>query len=381
MSAGEPPDTAGKVPQPDDEQSGTPEARRTRPPIASRTWKTSRERAAVLRAGILSILTVLAIAVAASLFWYSASQTLSSVSQRLTSEAQLAGRRVTDNSSREWSARESKEDLQRRLDTARVSTPRDDSTLRSLQQQIDRRELELDIIARQREVLSEQYDDARQNLASFNRAQEQQRVRSLAFSAVATITGVGLLLALAYFRSEKRREFENYKIILELDTEIGGDGDDFTLPALWLANRDQLKSYHRLVLNYANSTRRTTLIALSFGFAFLVVAGALAPFARTASAAVATSIAATAGAGVTAFVAQAVLRNADSSSKELLAFFSHPLEVEKMLAAERLINGMPAGAQDEAKLLVIQALTNSTPQAGSDGDALIRAVRQVLGKE
>jgi hypothetical protein len=185
---------------------------------------------------------------------------------------------------------------------------------------------------------------------------------------------ISAILLLMYFRSEKRREYENRHILAQLEEsgpEAVVDIDDVMgLETLWQANRDQLQHYHRLVLNYATSTRQTTQFALLAGFSFLILVGLFALVARSLASAVASSVVATAGAVVTGFIAHAVLRNADTSSREMLAFFSHPLEVERVLTAERVIRSMPPAAQEVAKLRIVEGLTRTRTPSGAVGDVL-----------
>ena len=175
---------------------------------------------------------------------------------------------------------------------------------------------------------------------------------------------VAAILLYRYVRSEKYRSFENREILeqlhaADLATATGEPEDPLDFIALWRNNRDQLTSYHQLVLNYASSSRQTTILTLLAGFTFLLIVGVVAMFTHTLASAVTSSVVAAAGAAVTGFIGNAVLKNADTSSREVLAFFSHPLDVERTLAAERLIRAMPAGSQEAAKLLVIQSLTGT----------------------
>jgi hypothetical protein len=160
-----------------------------------------------------------------------------------------------------------------------------------------------------------------------------------------------------YLSSEKRREHENRLLVATMDKPATVAGDPFELNTRWLDNQQQLQNYHQLVLNYASSTRQTTLATLVAGFSFLVIIGVVAISARDIPSAIATSVLATATAAVTAFIARAVLRNADTSSREMLSFFSHPLEVQRLLAAERVAQGMPESARHQADLLIVSALT------------------------
>ncbi|MFG1944310.1 hypothetical protein [Nonomuraea sp. NPDC048826] len=179
--------------------------------------------------------------------------------------------------------------------------------------------------------------------------------------AVALIFAAALLFW--YVRNEKRRTFENQQVLKDIRERDLPVDDSLTLRALWRDNRDQLQLYHKLVLNYASSTRQTTLATLLVGFSFLVAAGAFSLFADNVASAVAVSVVSAAGAAVAGFIAQAVLKNSETSSREVLAFFSHPLEVERILAAERVIESMPESARDAARLLIVQALTRTSETA------------------
>lgn len=177
-----------------------------------------------------------------------------------------------------------------------------------------------------------------------------------------------VLLSLAYrlLQRERRDAYENARLLASLGTPETKD-DPFDLQTLWRANREQLKTYHQLVLNYASSTRQTTIITLAVGFTFLLVIAGVATLSTSIPAAIAASVVAAAGTALTGFIANAVLRNADTSSNEVLSFFAHPLEVERVLTAERIISKMPASAHDSAKLLIIQSLTSQTQV--KDGDS------------
>ncbi|MEZ0074700.1 hypothetical protein [Planotetraspora sp. GP83] len=171
---------------------------------------------------------------------------------------------------------------------------------------------------------------------------------------------IALGLTLGYLYSEKRRAFNNRTIIQSLTESPSRAENPLDLKSLWVNNRERLQLYHQLVLNYAASTRQTTLVTLLAGFTFLLTAGAVATFVNTVASAVVISVVSTVGAAVTGFVARAVLKNADTSSREVLAFFAHPLEVERMLTAERVIEDMPEQARPDARLLIVEALTRNS---------------------
>lgn len=172
---------------------------------------------------------------------------------------------------------------------------------------------------------------------------------------------LGDMLIITYVRVSKYRDFQNDLIVKELtktEEQLPLDGTS-ELSNLWRANEEQIKGYHRLVLNYAASTRLTTQLVMLAGFLFLLAVSIFAIFSHTLASAVASSVVATAGAAVTGFIARAILRNSESSSREVVNFFSHPLETQRILTAQRLIETMPEESQQQAKLQMIKALTQA----------------------
>ena len=145
---------------------------------------------------------------------------------------------------------------------------------------------------------------------------------------------------------------EEVDALVEESTEAGLD-----LPGLVRANSAQLKRYHQLVTDHAERSRQFTLAAIGVSFSYLMLVLIAAALATSDSAAIATGLVGTAGAAMGAFLGQTVLRNAESSSSELLALASHPIAVERLLNAERLIRGLPEDRQAEAVLIVLEALT------------------------
>jgi hypothetical protein len=185
-----------------------------------------------------------------------------------------------------------------------------------------------------------------------------------------TVSGSFVLVATGFtlfYEGEKRRQWINEVLIesARKDQAAKADGapagpaqSPLGLDALWNANRAQIENYHKIVLSYASSSRIYTLTALSVGFIFIAVVGFIAVHASGTAAAISASIVTAVSAALTGFVARATLRNSEASSKELRAFFEHPLDLERALAAERLVGDMTnRGDQAQARLRVIDYLT------------------------
>lgn len=183
------------------------------------------------------------------------------------------------------------------------------------------------------------------------------RLYTMLVVAAALVAGI----AFFYVLGEKRRQFESTFVLDALDASLADRSvNALAFDQLWQTNRDRLGAYHRLIQNYASSSRQLTMVTLLSGFVFLLIVGGAALLVRNTAAAVAASVVAAAGAALAGFVGRTVLRNAATSSREVLTFFAHPLEVERMLSAERLIGRMPEDARSEALTLIIKALTRTT---------------------
>lgn len=162
---------------------------------------------------------------------------------------------------------------------------------------------------------------------------------------------------------ERRRTFLTRRAFDAIEAESrqregqdpGGDGDPQAVAA-WAANRARIEGYHRLVTEYASTTRQVTQVALIVGLVFVGGLAVLAVLTNDTPSAVATSAIGVAGTAFVGFVTNAILKNAEASSREVLAFFSHPLEVDRILRAERLVEGMPEDDRSAAKLAIVQAL-------------------------
>lgn len=176
---------------------------------------------------------------------------------------------------------------------------------------------------------------------------------------------IAILVAMtvsAYILQEKKRQFRVEYALQQVAAE-NTEQDSVELAALWKANKSQLGHYHQIVVSHAESSKRSTRWFLIVGFLFVLGAGALTLLSTRLETAIGTTVIAAAATALTGFVAKAVLRNAATASSELQMFFNHPLEVERALAAERLVEAFETPARrDEARLLIIQSLTRERQQ-------------------
>jgi hypothetical protein len=195
------------------------------------------------------------------------------------------------------------------------------------------------------------------------------RVTSAAYIAAGVLLALGLLYVPVkrHLRLEAERRAEIATALKAIEQEQEKEPST-EFENLWVSNKQQLRHYHRLVLKYAESTRQLTRLTLVGAAVLMLGVGAFSLFANSTSAAISSSVLTAVSAAVTGYVARAVLRNSESSSEELGAFFAHPLEVERALAAERIVRTMPEGEQGAAKLIIVKFLA-AKRVAAQPGDA------------
>ncbi|WP_415973803.1 hypothetical protein [Rhodococcus sp. 077-4] len=170
---------------------------------------------------------------------------------------------------------------------------------------------------------------------------------SVIYSLIWAALLVSNALVTTYLHLERKTQRENASQFIRLLPHLSEDGEtsqsdadatNLELAALWTENRERLEIYHQLVTGFARSTRLTTIITIVTGFLFIVLIGVIGTLANAIPGAITSSNVAASGAILTGFIGKAVISNSASSQRELLAFFNHPIEVERALRAERLID-------------------------------------------
>jgi hypothetical protein len=319
-------------------------------------WQRSPERRELRRVGYVCLGVVLIpslIVLGVLLYRQTAYSGAVSAATSIADQARisLAGKQNVEDMSREALSNDLS-NLQEAQDAGVISTDAEQTAVQS-----DQNDVKTAVAATK--LAEDKFDAAERTVANVKKSYNLVGVW-LAYSIFVVALILATALVYQYFKSEKRRAFNSRRILDELRDKEATDEDPLDFMVLWKNNRDQLTEYHKLVLNYASSTRQTTILTLLAGFSFLLIVGVIALFAHSVPSSVAASVVAAAGATVTGFIGNAVLHNADTSSREVLAFFAHPLDVERVLAAERLVREMPESSQEAAKLLVVQALTRTS---------------------
>ncbi len=135
--------------------------------------------------------------------------------------------------------------------------------------------------------------------------------------------------------------------------------DDLGLEQLWKKNQELLLVYHKLAETQArsgyNSAQAATWLGLfvvigTIGAAFLAPSGA----ASIAAGLVGASASAAAG-----YVGATYLKLQQSTKDQLRSYFDQPVELSRVLTAERLLRELPSDQRGEAALVLIRSLCGS----------------------
>lgn len=209
------------------------------------------------------------------------------------------------------------------------------------------------------------YEDLIRAVRRSNEARSMALVASFLFGTVVSVGGIVVWAGVL----EERRSFLARRALAAVELESreqeralwGEGGDPHSHDAAWAANRARMEGYHQLVMGYASSTRQLTQAALVIGMVFVGGLAVLALLTNDTASAVATSAIGVAGTGFAGFVTKAILRNAEASSREVLAFSTQPLEVERILRALRIVDSMPDEERAQAQLVIVEALVSARP--------------------
>ena len=185
-------------------------------------------------------------------------------------------------------------------------------SVEQLQQTLQSDQKQLQVATAKSQLAQNKYNTAQAATATARSRQGNPLGQWIIYIGAVGALAIGDALFMVYVYGDKRREFEN-RLIVQSFAESKSQLTDLTTQ--WNANEEQLNGYHRLVLNYAKSSRATTKFTLLSGFAFVLILSIFALTSHRLASTVASSVIATAGAVVTGFIARAVLRNAENSSK------------------------------------------------------------------
>lgn len=184
-----------------------------------------------------------------------------------------------------------------------------------------------------------------------------------------SVVGVALAVVLGYggmglflYRQTRQRYFvvrQRLGLANKLEDrerEIAESGQALDLASLWAITQQRIEYYHQIATSQSESSFRSGTIASFAGFVLLLIVGVVGAFSTSLTASIAVGAVGAAGAAMAAFLGSTFMKTQAASTEQLRQFFIQPVEFSRVLAAERLIESLPAGDRAESVKLVLASM-------------------------
>ena len=320
-------------------------------------WLGSGERRSVSRARTYIVLGLVVIAAVGTVSWLMYDSAVSRELDRAKIDHEEALAEVEASQRALAAASSGLSSAQQDLQSETAGLSPSSSVVEALQSEIVRRQQALDA-----ETAVERESERVRVDARSSEAEAQARVNDrwtylLALLVGFVVCGISAVALYRLYSAEQRRRHDN-RMLLDSAQPISDEDDDpFSYASRWDTNRNRLNSYHSLVSNYAESSRSLTMATLIGGLVFLAILTLVAVTVDNSASTVAVALVGVSGAGLAGIVVRSVLQNAEASSSELREFFLHPVDVERFLVAERIVDSMEGTDQSAARLAIVKGLT------------------------
>lgn len=204
---------------------------------------------------------------------------------------------------------------------------------------------------------------------------EYNREASLLFGAIGFGLGVyfGVLGALLY-RSQQHRAWYDRVVVLRAKRDLDAvekavaDADDLTLNSLWTVTQKRLDYYHRIATGQSEKSFTYGLVAAAVGLSVIVITAAASALAHNAAGSAAAGVVGLAASGISAYLGATFIRLQETTTKQLRAYFSQPLELSRYLAAERLLGSLDATNREQALQHLIRSIAANGREGTSESD-------------
>lgn len=179
--------------------------------------------------------------------------------------------------------------------------------------------------------------------------------------------GFGILAYLAVY-SLLRTYFQRAAIVeestrqardkLNQAEEMVASRDSLELPVLWAVTQRRLDYYHSIATGQARRSFRNAQIAMSIGFALLLIFAILAVNSTSITGSIVSGALGASSAALTGYVGRTFIRSQENAAFHLRSYFLQPLEFSRYLAAERVITSLPKETPKELIGLIVRAIAN-----------------------
>lgn len=142
--------------------------------------------------------------------------------------------------------------------------------------------------------------------------------------------------------------------------------DRLRLVALWTNNQERIDIYQEIATKQSRESFRNGQAAILIGFWFVLLIGMFAAFSSNGTAAIAASVIGVAGAALSGFIGHTFLRSQAEASKQLRQYYEQPLDLARILSAERLLEMIDVPDRGPVVAKMVENLTACLPTNDED---------------
>jgi hypothetical protein len=160
-------------------------------------------------------------------------------------------------------------------------------------------------------------------------------------------------------------KFNNYQIQLQREQLLAEYQTDLNasleLRDLWVLNQKRLDLYHQIATNQAKNSFRNAQLAAGIGFLILVGSAAFVWFSNSKVTAITNGAIGVFGGALGAYIGGTFMKAQHGAAEQLRQYFDHPLELSKILIAERLIENLPVDQRSDSVQRLTQTIVTGRP--------------------
>ncbi|MFG2109706.1 hypothetical protein [Micromonospora chersina] len=195
-------------------------------------------------------------------------------------------------------------------------------------------------------------------------------------SGVTSLASLYLLLGFVFYR---RAQFRLYRDRVELEQAKGEvrnaetklaerDSSRFDFTSLWHLTSKRLDYYHEIATQQANASFRRAQLAMGSGFAILLLALITSLLAQTLVSSITIAFIGGLSAALGGYIGRTFLRSQETASGNLQGYFHQPLELSRILIAERLLQELPEDRRADGTLRIIEGIVRA-PEDSTRGSS------------
>lgn len=163
-------------------------------------------------------------------------------------------------------------------------------------------------------------------------------------------------------KSEFRQRFYDRVVLLPARAGIAAAEEEASeasldLPTLWSLTQMRLDYYHGLATTQSEKSFSYALATAVGGLLFVVGSIVASALSASVAGAVASAVGGLGGGGLAAYLGATFIKMQRTSAQQLRAYFDQPLEFSRILAAERLLEGLDSDARAANTQRIIDSLT------------------------